>query len=303
MTRVFLCWSEREPEFQQLLPGSHLLISPTQLTKRWNVGAWKALPETVMVDSGAFTKTRVRGVVSVRTCIEAQLRVLEGWPPGREAILVHYDKPLHPNLPFDEYQARVSQNLDAAREYLDRFPLAGHLTPMAVIHALDAETLAASYLELHAMGYRRFAMGSLVALIYRFRAHLQEIFRVCRELDLKGLHILGISSPSLLRDQVGPWIGSFDTSAPVRQAIGGTVLYSNPFERHALKPKGLHKLGNRRYGNRSILDAPRPCKCPVCSADSQGLLCPNENEARQNRKIHNAFHLLEEVKSWTDSVT
>ena len=303
MTRVYLCWSDREPEFQQLLPGSHLLVSPAHVTKRWCVGDWKTLPASVIIDSGAFTESKKHGVVDVRTCLEAQLRILNGWPREAEAILVHYDKPLEPNLPFAEYQARVSQNLEAAREYLGRFPVAGHLTPMAVIHALDAETLAASYLELHDMGYRRFAVGSLVALLYRSRARLQEIFRVCRELELQGLHILGISSPALLRDEVGPWIGSFDTSAPVRQAIGGTVLYSNPFERRVLRPKGPHKLGNRRFGSRSILDAPRPCGCPVCSADSQALLCPNENEARQNRKIHNAFHLLEEVKSWTGSVT
>jgi tRNA-guanine family transglycosylase len=299
MIRAYLCWSQREPEFQQLLPGTHLLISPSRLTWKWNVGAWKILPETVMVDSGAFTKTKLKGIVDVRTSLDAQLRILQGWSENREAVLVHYDKPLEPHLPFDEYQARVLQNLEAASEYLGRFPSAKHLTPMAVIHALDAETLATSYMELYSMGYRRFALGSLVTLLYRSRACLQEIFRVCRELDLRGLHILGISSPTLLSEQIGPWIGSFDTSAPVRQAIGGTVFYSNPFERHALRPKGQHKLGNRRYGTRSNLDAPRHCKCPVCASDSQALLCPNEIEARQNRKIHNAFHLLEEVKSWT----
>lgn len=298
MTRVYFCWTDREPEFQQLLPGSHLLISPALLTKRWNVQSWNALPDSVMVDSGSFTQTKTKGVVSVSTCLGAQLRILEGWPPEREAILVHYDKPLHPSLPFDQYQSRVSENLEAAREYIGLFPRAPHLVPMAVLHALDGETLAASYLELQSMGYRRFAIGSLVALIYRSRPHLQSILRCCQEVGLEGLHLLGISSPSLLKGQLGPWIGSFDTSAPVRQAIGGTVFYSNPFERFVLRPTGPQKLGNRSYGTRSVLDSPRRCACPACAADPLALLSPKENDARRNRKIHNAFHLLEEVKSW-----
>ncbi len=298
MTRVYLCWTDREPEFQQLLPHAHLLISPALLTKRWNVQSWNVLPLSVMVDSGAFTQTKTKGVVSVSTCLGAQLRILEGWPPEREAILIHYDKPLHPNLPFDQYQARVSQNLEAAKLYIDQFPKAPHLIPMAVLHALDGETLAASYLELRGMGYRRFAIGSLVALLYHSRSHLQSLLKICQELGLHGLHILGISSPSLLKDQLGPWIGSFDTSAPVRQAIGGTVFYSNPFERFVLRPTGPQKLGNRSFGNRASLDSPRLCACPVCSVDSQALLNPNAIDARQNRKIHNAFHLLQEVSSW-----
>src|ERR1041384_6929629 len=179
MTRVYLCWTDREPEFQRFLPASHLLVSPALLTRRWNVQSWKAVPDTVMVDSGSFTQTKTKGVVSVSTCLDAQLRILEGWPPGREAILIHYDKPLHPSLPFDQYQARVSQNLEAAKEYIGRFPRANHLVPMAVLHALDGETLAASYLELQSLGYRRFAIGSLVALLYRSRAHLQSLLKVC----------------------------------------------------------------------------------------------------------------------------
>lgn len=299
MTRVYLCWSDREPEFQQLLPGSHLLVSPALLTKRWTVQSWKMLPDTVMVDSGSFTQTKTKGIVSVSTCLGAQLRILEGWSPEREAILVHYDKPLHPNLPFDKYQERVCENLEAAKDYIDRFPKAQHLIPMAVIHALDGETLASSYLELRGMGYRRFAIGSLVALVNRSRKHLQSLLRICQELGMVGVHVLGISSPSLLKGQLGPWIGSFDTSAPVRQAIGGTIFYSRPFERFILRPTGPQKLTNRSFGNRASLEMPRPCACPVCSADSLALLCTNEIEARQLRKIHNAYQLLEEVKSWT----
>jgi len=298
MTRVYLCWSDREPEFQQLLPRSNLLISPALLTKRWNVQSWEALPLSIIVDSGSFTQTKTKGVVSVSTCLKAQLRILEGWPPEREAILIHYDKPLHPNLPFDQYQKCVSQNLEAAKNYFDQFPKAENLIPMAVLHALDGETLAASYLELFSMGYRRFAIGSLVALLRHSRSHLQSILKICQELGLNGLHILGISSPSLLKEQIGPWIGSFDTSAPVRQAIGGTIFYSNPFERFVLRPTGLQKFGNRSFGYRAALDSPRPCACPVCSVNSQALLSPNAIDARQNRKIHNAFHLLEEVNSW-----
>ena len=298
MTRVYLCWSDREPEFQQFLPGSHVLISPALLTKRWNVKSWRALPESVMVDSGAFTLTKTKGITNVETCLAAQLRILEGWPTGSEAVLIHYDKPLQPNLPFDHYQARVSQNLEAAHEYLSRFPRAQNLIPMAVIHALDGETLIASFLELQSMGYRRFAIGSLVALIYRSRSHLQSLLQICQEAGLKGLHILGIASPSLLKEQLGPWIGSFDTSAPVRQAIGGTVFYSQPFERFVLRPTGPQKLGNKSFGRRGELDAPRSCACPACAEDPHALLCQDEIKARQNRKIHNAFHLIAEVNSW-----
>lgn len=298
MTRVYLCWSDREPEFQQVLPETHLLISPAWLTKSWNVQAWRKLPESIIVDSGTFTQTKRKGIFDVRTCLQAQVRIIEGWPSERQAVLVHYDKPINLDLPFDQYQMRVSDNLDAAREYIDSFPRAQNLIPMAVLHALDGETLASSYLELKSMGYQRFAIGSLVALLYRERSRLQLLLEMCRDLHLESLHILGIASPTILKDQLGPWIGSFDTSAPVRQAIGGTIFYSNPFERFVLRPTGPQKLGNRSYGSRASLDHPRTCACPVCAADPQALLSQNEIDARQKRKVHNAYHLLREVDSW-----
>lgn len=298
MTRAFLCWSDREPEFQKFLPGVSLLISPSLLTKQWNVSNWGIMPQSVIVDSGTFTKTKNKGVVDVRSCIQAQLRILEGWPTDRVAFLIHYDKPLSPHLPFDEYQARVGHNLELAESYIAGFPREKNRIPVAVIHALDGETLAASYLELRRMGYQRFAIGSLVALLYRSRTRLESLLEICRELKLTNLHVLGISSPALLEPQLGPWIGSFDTSAPIRQAIGGTIFYSRPFKRFVLTPTGRQKLASRSFGSREPLEAPRPCGCPVCSAEPDGLLCADAIEARQRRKIHNAFHLLEEVNSW-----
>jgi len=298
MTRVYLCWSLREPEFQQVLPDCNLLVSPALVTKVWNVQSWRKLPESLMIDSGAFTQTKKKGIFDVRTCLSAQVRITEGWPGEKEAILIHYDKPLSPSLPFDLYQSRVGDNLDAAREYIDLFPRQKNLTPMAVIHALDGETLASSFLELKSMGYRRFAIGSLVALLYRDRARLLEILNVCQQIGLAGIHVLGIASPSLLRGQIGSWLGSFDSSAPVRQAIGGTIFYSEPFERFVLRPTGPQKLTNRTFGNRSSLNRPRSCGCPVCAEDPEALLSQNEIEVRQSRKIHNAYHLIREVRSW-----
>jgi tRNA-guanine family transglycosylase len=255
------------------------------------------MPESVMVDSGTFTQEK-KGIIDVKSCLSAQLRMLEGWPQDKEAVLVHYDKPLCPDLPFDEYQSRVDQNIEAAREYIDLFPSRPNLSPLAVIHALDGETLASSYLELYSLGYRRFAIGSLVALIYRARSRLKEVLAMCRDLPLPDLHVLGISSPALIGGKLGAWIGSFDTSAPVRQAIGGTVFYSQPFERFVIRPTGLQKHGKRAYGHRGVLDDPRPCDCPACAHDPQVLAGSNESAVRQFRKVHNVFHLLREVKSW-----
>ena len=298
MTRAYLCWSQREPEFQQVLPNCNLLVSPALLTKVWNIQSWRMLPENLMVDSGAFTQSKKKGIIDVKTCLSAQLRITAGWPEDKEAIFIHYDKPLSPSLPFDLYQARVGDNLEAAREYIDLFPRKKNLTPMAVIHALDSETLAASFLELKSMGYRRFAIGSLVALLYRDRSRLLEIFNACREIGLEGVHVLGIASPLLLKGQIGAWLGSFDSSAPVRQAIGGTIFYSDPFERFVLRPTGPQKLAGRTFGNRLSLDSPRLCKCPVCATDPHALLSQDEIAARQNRKIHNAYHLLREARLW-----
>jgi len=298
MTQVYLCWSLREPEFQQVLADCNLLVSPALVTKVWNVQSWKRLPERLMVDSGAFTQSKSKSIFDVKSCLSSQLRILEGWSQDKEAILVHYDKPLSPSLPFDLYQARVGDNLEAAREYIGLFPQQKNLIPMAVIHALDGETLASSYLELKNMGYRRFAIGSLVALIYQDRSRLLEIFNACRQIGLAGAHLLGIASPLLLKSQQGSWLGSFDSSAPVRQAIGGTVFYSNPFERFVLRPTGPQKLSGRVFGIRSELESPRPCQCPVCAADPQALLARDQIAVRQSRKIHNAYHLIREVRSW-----
>lgn len=298
MIQVFISWTDREPEFQKYLEVTNILLSPSLLTKNWNVTNWSMMPQSVMVDSGTFTQFKNNGVVDVQSCIQAQLRILEGWPNEKSAFFIHYDYPLSLNLPFDQYQERVAQNLESAQEYITSFPHAKNRIPVAVIHALDAETLAESWLALQDMGYRRFAMGSLVALLFRSRDRLQLLFETCQELGLVNLHLLGISSPSLLREKVGTWIGSLDTSAPTRQAIAGTINYSNPFERFVLAPTQRHRMVNSGFGKRKTLSTPRPCLCPVCSLDPQSLLCIDESKARQRRKIHNAFHLLEEVKSW-----
>ncbi|MDB4777625.1 hypothetical protein OAH08_04635 [Verrucomicrobia bacterium] len=298
MNKVFISWTDREPEFQNYLSGVNILLSPSLVAKNWNVTTWSTMPESIMVDSGTFTQSKKKGVLDVQSCIKAQLRILEGWPDEKLSFFIHYDYPLNINLPFDKYQEKVELNLKSAKEYIGDFPHAENRIPVAVIHALDAETLTESWLALKEMGYKRFALGSLVTLLFRSRDRLQLLLRTSQELGIIDLHLLGISSSNLLKDRVGLWLGSFDTSSPTRQAIAGTIVYSDPFESFILQPTQRNKIVKSDFGGRKTIQMPRPCACPVCSRDSKSLLCSEEQRARQLRKIHNAYHLIEEVKSW-----
>lgn len=298
MIDVYFSWTQRDPEFQHFFPNCNILVSPSLVHKQWSVREWSTQPERVIVDSGAFTLTKRQGVYDVRTCLTAQLRMLEGWDSGKPAGLMHYDVTLNGGLPFVEYQQRVSRNLANAEEYYGMFPKRSNLRPIAVLHALDAETLVSSYLEMYDMGYRHFAIGSLVSLIYRQRSKIAEILGTCRDLGIENFHVLGISSPLILTHRPGQWISSFDTSAPIRQALSGTVLYANPLRRFVLRPNAQQKLNNKSFGSRESLDAPLPCRCPVCGNDSLALLRSDGPDARNDRKIHNAFQLLQEVQTW-----
>jgi len=301
VTNLFLCWTNRDPEFQGYLPGCGIMVSPAMVTSTWSVGRWEHMPQSLMLDSGAYSPEGANS--SVRSCLAAQMRMLEGWPSDREASLIHYDKPLRPGIPFEEYQARVSENIENAKAYIDAFPARANLAPVAVIHAMDEETLAASYLELRSMGYQRFAIGSLVSLSSGSRTKLGELLQACRDLKIENLHVLGISSPLLLKEEVRGCIASFDTSSHTRNAIAGTVLYSAPYGRFVIRPNERQKVGMRSFTFRTALPAPRPCACPICSTNVDSLSGPDERGAKRMRKIHNAYHLLREVQSWNASPT
>lgn len=259
------------------------------------------MPGSLMLDSGAYSPGGASS--SVRSCLEAQMRMLEGWPRDREALLIHYDKPLRPGIPFEEYQARVSENIMNAKAYIDGFPAQANLAPVAVIHALDEETLAASYLELRSMGYKRFAIGSLVSLSSGSRTKLDDLLKACRDLKIESLHVLGISSPLFLTEEVRGCISSFDTSSHIRNAIAGTVLYSAPYGRFVIRPSERQKIGMTSFTFRTALHAPRDCGCPACASSPDSLSGPDERGAKKMRKIHNAYHLLREVQSWNASPT
>lgn len=301
MTKLFLCWTNRDPEFQGLFPGCGIMVSPGMVTNSWSVSQWETMPGSLMLDSGAYSPGGASS--SVSTCLEAQSRMLEGWPSDREAFLIHYDKPLRPGIPFEEYQARVTENIENAKAYIDAFPAKRNLFPVAVIHALDEETLAASYLEMRGMGYRRFAIGSLVSLSSGSRTKLDDLLKACRDIKIENLHVLGISSPLFLTEEVRGSVASFDTSSHIRNAIAGTVLYSAPYGRFVIRPNERQKVGMRSFTFRTALPAPRHCACPPCSSSPDSLSGPDERTAKRMRKIHNAHHLIQEVQSWNASPT
>src|SRR5438045_2004466 len=46
---LFLCWTNRDPEFQGYFPGCRIMVSPAMVTHSWNVRRWEALPGRLMI--------------------------------------------------------------------------------------------------------------------------------------------------------------------------------------------------------------------------------------------------------------
>jgi 7-cyano-7-deazaguanine tRNA-ribosyltransferase len=294
--RYYVAWTHSDPIYQSDIPGISVLVSPPNVSLTWRARDWPAQPESLIVDSGAYQYRRQGRSPTPEWVLERQLQMAEGLdiPVG----LCHLDVPVLGTRSLTELDRRIEQNFERARWLIDRtreHPLPPNMRPIGVIQGYSVETVYAAAQVLSDMGYASLALGSLVGLVSSSRDELYRRVEAAIEAAGPALHVLGVSSASVLARLVSLGVESADSGAPAHEAWRGGVYYSDPFRRFKV-PSPHFREWSRSYTFAEILTEPLACDCPVCRKDAARLLQPRGKEYVRLRATHNCHHLDRELR-------
>ena len=294
--KFFVSWTSRDPVFQNYDPDCKVLVSPTNVPRNWTISEWRNLPDELFVDSGSFS-IKTNCFPSCKEVLDRQLLLSNNWPSSRTLYFSHPDVMLPVKVTFFELNKRINHSIERAKIYFDSLQrVRPNITPVGVLHGYDEETLLNTYLELRQMGYRHFALGSLALRRSTHRSLCLRAINICQRYEIKPLHLFGITWPinNLIET---PEIASFDSSAPVKLAIYGTVLYGPPLKRYVIRPDAQQVYRDRCFKFRDSLSEPLACNCPVCKSDPDRIITKNGKEAKFHRTIHNYFQIKWETET------
>ncbi|OGR24295.1 MAG: hypothetical protein A2139_04920 [Desulfobacca sp. RBG_16_60_12] len=292
----YVAWTHSDPIFQQYLPDAKVLVSPPNVSLSWQIRQWPSLPKALIVDSGAYQYYREGRRPLPQELLARQLRVL-----GNCTVVCgfcHLDVPMLGTRNVAVLDRRVSENLEHARWLAHHIGVEGlpaNVELLGVIQGYSVETVFYTAQSLADMGYTRFALGSLAKMSSSNKSELLRRVEAALEAVGPTVHILGVSSVTLLRRLAQIGVQSADSGAPVHEAWRGGLYYSQPFRRYKV-PSPHFSEWIRSYGFAEILPAPLPCDCPVCLHDSQRLLEPQGKEYVNLRAVHNYYHLVRELQ-------
>jgi tRNA-guanine family transglycosylase len=291
----YVSWTHSDPVFQQFVPDAKILVSPPNVSLSWQIRQWPCRPQALIVDSGAFQYYRAGRRPTPEELLSRQLHIL-----GGEAIdcgFCHPDMPMLGTRNLAELERRVAQNLEQARWLIrvaTSHALPPNVRPIGVVQGYSVETVFYVAQALTDMGYTWLALGSLAKLSSTDSNELMRRAEAALEAVGPGLHVLGVSSVTLLPRLSQLGVQSADSGAPIHEAWRGGLFYSRPFRRYKL-PSPHFKEWTRNYSFAEILPAPLPCDCPVCLEDSDRLLQPSGKLYVNLRAVHNYFHLRREL--------
>jgi len=289
--KYFVSWTHSDPVYQRYLPDVRALVSPPNVSQTWCAGDWPCPPAELIIDSGAFQHHRAGRAPSPEEVLQRQLRVARGL--GAPAAICHLDVLMIGARSPEEATRRATLSLAQAHwliSYTESNRLDQQLEPIGVIQGQSVEQVFYVAQALAAMGYRRFALGSLAAKVAGARGEVLRRVEAALEAVGPRLHILGVSSVPVLASLARLGVESADSGAPIKEAISGGVLYSDPYRRYKL-PSPHFREWSRSYGLAEILEAPLPCDCPVCREGAEAMMELRGKAAVNLRAIHNYYHL------------
>ena len=289
--KYFISWTHSDPVYQQFFPNTRVLISPPNVSLVWQLDRWSQLPQELILDSGAFQHHRAGRHPSPEVVLTQQRFMLANYQ--HTVGLCHLDVLMIGAKGPTEILHRTTQSLEHARWLIDHITQLGlpdYIEPIGVIQGADVEQIFYVGQALAAMGYRRFALGSLAGKVANARDEVLRRAEAALEAVGPRLHILGVSSVPIIESLANSGVESVDSGAPIKEASRGGIFYSQPFRRYKL-PSDHFREWSRNYGFAEILDTPFPCDCPICREDPTYLLDPHGKIAVNRRAVHNYYHL------------
>ncbi len=295
--KYFVSWTHSDLVFSQFLPDVRVLVSPPNVNLAWQLSSWTEPPVEAIIDSGAFQYHREGRVVTPEAIVTRQLHMADAAIPTG---ICHLDVPMLGTRLLAELERRMKQNLQNAHwliNYVQTNGLPPHIWPIGVIQGYTAERVYVAARALVDMGYTAFALGSLAMMVASSRDEvLRRVEAALEAIDNAHLHILGVSSTTLLTDLARIGVRSADSGAPLHEAWRGGIFYSCPFQRYKL-PTAYFKEWERSYSFAEVLAEPRPCDCPVCREDPTAILQPHGKRFVNLRGLHNYYHLVRELRA------
>lgn len=291
----FISWTHSDPVYQQHLDDIRVLVSPPNVSQVWRVCSWPTPPIDLIIDSGAFQYYRTGRSPTPGEALSRQLQMLEGY--DGPVSICHLDVPLMGTRNLAELDRRILQTLTHAQwliKYIEDHGLTPQIEPIAVIQGYSVERVFVVAQALADMGYQSFAVGSLAAMVASDKTEVLRRVEAALEAVGPNLHILGISSLTLLSDLARLGVQSADSGTPMHEAWRGGLIYSDPLRRYKI-PSPHFREWRRSYNFAEILDTPLPCDCPVCQEDHECLLEPRGKVYVNLRAVHNCYHLMREL--------
>jgi len=285
----FASWTRQDPIFQDYDSGAKVLVSPHQVNQNWNISKWKKNPQTLIIDSGAYSISKKS--LSCNDILERQLFMTDGWNDHDNLYFCHPDLIIPLKSSFSEKNTLIIKSLERAKKYICIIREKKiKCNPIGVIHGFDEETLLSSHSELCNFGYKHFAIGSLAIRISHSKDMCLTAIKILSDFGVKPLHIFGVLWPSHVNDDKND-LSSFDSAAPSKLGFYGTVLYGPKLEHYIISPNSKQRMRDQFWKFRKSLKEPLSCECPVCRLNPRGLNSKNDKQSKINRIIHNYYQV------------
>lgn len=295
--QYYISWTHSDPIYHQAIPDLGVLVSPPNVSLSWSLADWPVLPPRIIIDSGAYQYHRSARLVSPADTLERQLAIVK--EQTRVIGFCHLDVPLLGTRDHVDLDRRVMRSLAHARWLMEQVVasrLPASVYPIGVIQGYSVESVYFVAQALQDMGYTSFALGSLASMATNNGDEVLRRVEAALEAIGPEIHVLGVSSVALLPAIAQLGVRSADSSAPMREAWMGGIVYSRPFRRYKIASAHFREW-QRSYKFADLLETPLPCECPVCLVDSQRLMEIRGKQYVNLRALHNCYHLAREFAS------
>lgn len=295
--QYYISWTHSDPIYHQAIPDLGVLVSPPNVSLSWSLVDWPVLPSRIIIDSGAYQYYRNERQVSPAETLNRQLAIVT--EQVSMVGICHLDVPLLGTRELAELDRRVTRSLAHARWLMDQVEagrLPANVYPIGVIQGYSVESVYFVAQVLQDMGYTSFALGSLANMATNNGDEVLRRVEAALEAVGPEIHVLGVSSVALLPAIAQLGVRSADSSAPMREAWMGGIVYSRPFRRYKIASAHFREW-QRSYKFADLLETPLPCECPVCLVDSQRLMEIRGKQYVNLRALHNCYHLAREFAS------
>jgi len=298
--RLFVSWYQGDPEYQKYDPSCHLLISPTNVSKTWDISKFKKLPKVLMIDSGAFHFIEKDTLtISQEEIYKRQLEIKNN--TKITTIFTQLDFPIPPRkIPSINAKKRVEITIQNARIFLELFDKYKEKRDrsLGVIQGYDTESLIFSAENMKDLGFDLYGIGSIAKISKHNREEIKTRIKLVKNIVNKRLHVFGVTSIDLMQFFKEIGVYSIDSTTPIKEAIYSGIIYSNPFRRFKISTKHFRDEWSKKYGFSNILNTPLKCNCPVCNLDPELIMKRGKKVLNNLRAVHNYYHLKKLIEDY-----